>query len=167
MKIKNVEKDEGKITISLESKTSKVFLKFVIDIGIINTMDNKIISAVTLLEGTGVSILDAARLICNILDALPKASSYSPVRFCSKVVETGKRYIRSTEMNFSDGFEIYLKSKLYLRPDSLRDIRYLKQRLSRSNPELAGRNFSDISRSECEEWPSRFSRSSMTASLIS
>lgn len=152
MKIKNVEKDEGKITISLESKTSKVFLKFVIDISIINTMDNKIISAVTLLEGTGVSILDAARLICNILDALPKASSYSPVRFCSKVVETGKRYIRSTEMNFLDGFEIYLKSKLYLRPDSLRDIRYLKQRLSRSNPELAGRNFSDISRSECEEW---------------
>lgn len=120
--------------------------------GIINTMDNEITSAKELLRGTGISLLDAARFVRNILDSKPAGSREPDILFCSKVVETGKRYIRSTEMNFSDGFEIYLKSKLYLRPDSLRDIRYLKQRLSRSNPELAGRNFSDISRSECEEW---------------
>ena len=84
MKIKNVEKDEGKITISLESKTSKVFLKFVIDIGIINTMDNEIISARTLLRGMDISLLDAARLVRNILDALPKNSSIAPIEFWQK-----------------------------------------------------------------------------------
>ena len=127
-------------------------MKFAVDMGIINTMDNEILSAVTLLEGRGVSVLDAARLICNILDALPEGSSLSPLRFCSKVVETGRRHVRSAEMKFSDGFEIYLESKAHLRPDSLRDIRYLGKRLIKFNPELAKRNFSEISRSDCEEW---------------
>ena len=38
------------LLIACKSNTSKVFLKFGVDMGIINTMDNEILSAVTLLE---------------------------------------------------------------------------------------------------------------------
>ena len=120
--------------------------------GIINTMDNEITSAKELLRGTGISLLDAARFVRNILDSKPAGSKEPDILFCSKVVETGRRHVRSAEMKFSDGFEIYLKSKAHLRPDSLRDIRYLGKRLIKFNPEIAKRNFSEISRSDCEEW---------------
>ena len=127
-------------------------MKFAVDMGIINTMDNEITSAKELLRGTGISLLDAARFVRNILDSKPAGSREPDILFCSKVVETGRRHVRSAEMKFSDGFEIYLKSKAHLRPDSLRDIRYLGKRLIKFKPELAKRNFSEISRSDCEEW---------------
>ena len=120
--------------------------------GILNTMDKEIISAKTLLKGTGISLLDAARLVRNILDALPKNSSIAPIQFCAKVIEVGKRNIRSKEMRFSEGFSLYLQTKRDLRPDSLQDIRYLGKRLIKSNPELSKCNFSEFSVSECEEW---------------
>jgi len=93
--------------------------------GILNTMDNEIISARALLRGSDISLLDAARLVRNILDALPKNSSIVPIHFCSKVIEVGKHNIRSKEIRFSEGFSLYLQTKENLRPDSLQDIRYL------------------------------------------
>ena len=123
--------------------------------GILNTMDKEIISAKTLLKGTGISLLDAARLVRNILDALPKNSSIALIQFCAKVIEVGKRNIRSKEMRFSEGFSLYLQTKGNLRPDSLQDIRYLGKRLIKSNPELSKCNFSEFSVSECEKWLSQ------------
>ena len=61
------------------SKDSKLFWIFLFDTGILNTMTNEIVSANTLLERKGISILDAARLICNALDCLPKNSTLSPI----------------------------------------------------------------------------------------
>ena len=55
-------------------------------------------------------------------------------------------------MTLSDGFALYLKSKQHLRPDSIRDIRCIGNRLLRTSPELGKRNFSELSVSECEEW---------------
>ena len=104
------------------------------------------------MRGTGISLLDAARLVRNILDALPKNSSIAPIQFCAKVIEVAKRNIRSKEMRFSEGFFLYLQTKGNLRPDSLQDIRYLGKRLIKSNPELSKCNFSELSVSECEEW---------------
>ena len=128
-------------------------------------MDNEIISAKTLLKGTGISLLDAARLVRNILDALPNNSNTSPIQFCVKVIEVGKRNIRSKEMRFSEGFALYLQTKGDLRPDSIKDIRYLGKRLIKSNPELSKCNFSEFSVSECEKWlshtfstPSQFNK---------
>ena len=80
--------------------------------GILNTMDKEIISAKTLLKGMGISLLDAARLVRNILDSLPKNSSIAPIQFCAKVIEVGKRNIRSKEMRFSEGFFLYLQTNL-------------------------------------------------------
>ena len=115
-------------------------------------MTNEIISATTLLEGRGISILDAARLICNALDAFPKGSTLTPVQFCSKIIEAGKRQVHIVEMSVSEGFAVYLESKRHLRKDSFNDIRYLGKRLLKAKPELGKRNFSELSVAECEEW---------------
>lgn len=115
-------------------------------------MTNELISANTLLEDKGISVLDAARLICNVLDYLPKNSTLTPIQFCSKIIETGKQHIHISEMSVSEGFALYLEYKRHLRKDSFNDIRYLGNRLLRTNPEFGGRNFSELSVSECEEW---------------
>lgn len=118
-------------------------------------MENEIFYAKGLLENSGITLLDAARIAKNILDAFPKGSSISPIQFCSKIVETGKQHIRSVEMPLAAGFALYLEAKRDLRPDSIRDIRYLGNRLIKSNPKLAERNFSEFSAADCEEWLSK------------
>lgn len=115
-------------------------------------MTNEFISAKTLLESKGISLLYAARLICNALDYMPRNSTLTPIQFCSKIIEAGQRHVRIAEMSLAEGFALYLKSKQHLRKDSFNDIRYLGNRLSRAKPELVERNFSELSASECEEW---------------
>ena len=115
-------------------------------------MDKKYFLAKKLLIGCRLSIVDATRLIKNILDAKTSNSPLTDIQFVAKVIEVGLRNIRNTEKSFEDGFKIYLESKQHLRPDSIRDIRCIGNRLIRTSPELARRNFSELSVSECEEW---------------
>lgn len=115
-------------------------------------MNTDYISAKRILTGTDVSVLDAARIAKNILDAKPKNFVLTDLQFCAKVIEVGLQHIRTKEMTFADGFALYLKSKQHLRPDSVRDIRCIGNRLLRTKPELGKRNFSELSVSECEEW---------------
>ena len=115
-------------------------------------MNTDYISAKRILTGTDVSVLDAARIAKNILDAKPKNFVLTDLQFCAKVIEVGLRHMRTKEMPLADGFALYLKSKQHLRPDSVRDIRCIGNRLLRTNPELGKRNFSELSVSECEEW---------------
>ena len=119
---------------------------------ILNTMNTDYISAKRILTGTDVSVLDAVRIAKNILDAKPKNFAITDLQFCAKVIEVGLRHMRTKEMPLIDGFALYLKSKQHLRPDSIRDIRCIGNRLLRTNPELGKRNFSELSVSECEEW---------------
>lgn len=114
-------------------------------------MTNEILSAQALLGGTGISILDAARLVKNILDTFPQGSNIAPIQYCSKIIETGKRHVRSKEMQLAEGFSLYLQAKRHLRPDSIRDIRYIGNRLIKSNTNLAKRNFSDFRLHDCEK----------------
>ncbi len=120
--------------------------------GIINTMTNEITSVKTLLKRKGVSLLDAARLICNALDCLPENSALTPIHFCSKIIEEGQRHILASEMPASKGFALYLENKRHLRKDSFNDIRYLGNQLLKAKPEFGERNFSELIVSECEEW---------------
>lgn len=115
-------------------------------------MTNEFISANTLLEGRGITILDAVRLACNMLDSLTKNSMLTPLQFCSKIIETGKRHIRTAEMSIAEGFALYLETKRHLRPESFSDIRYLGNRLLKANPEIGKRNFSELTLVECEAW---------------
>ena len=123
-------------------------------------------TAQKLLTGNNITLIDAARLIKNILDFMPKGSNLTDVQFCTKIIETGKAHFRTNEMSFTKGFNLYYETKKdILRLDSLRDIRYLANRLMRSNPQLANHNFSELSRSNCEDWlnktfltPSQFNK---------
>lgn len=119
---------------------------------ILNTMDTILHSAQEVLGKAKVSVLDSARFVRNILDAKPSDSKLTDAQFVLKVIETGLRNIRAKEMSLADGFALYLKSKQHLRPDSIRDIRCIGNRLLRTNPELGKRNFSELSVAECEEW---------------
>ena len=118
-------------------------------------MNTEYISAKKILSKTGISVLDAARIAKNILDAKPNNFNLTVLQFCAKVVAMGLQHIRTKEMTFADGFALYLKSKQHLRPDSVRDIRCIGNRLIRTSPELARRNFSELSVSECEKWLSQ------------
>ena len=109
-------------------------------------------SAKEVLGGAGISVLDSARYIRNILDSKPAGGKLTDAQFVLKVIEVGLRNIRTKEMSLADGFAIYLKSKQHLRPDSIRDIRYLGNRLLKAKSEFGKRNFSELSVSECEEW---------------
>ena len=115
-------------------------------------MNTDYISAKRILTGTDVSVLDAARIAKNILDAKPNNLALTDLQFCAKVIEVGLRHIRAKEMSLAEGFALYLKSKQHLRPDSIRDIRCIGNRLLRTKSELGKRNFSELSVAECEEW---------------
>ena len=115
-------------------------------------MDTILNSAQEVLGKAKVSVLDSARFVRNILDAKPSDSKLTDAQFALKVIEAGLRNIRAKEMSFAEGFALYFKSKQHLRPDSIRDIRCIGNRLLRTKPELAKRNFSELSVSECEEW---------------
>ena len=115
-------------------------------------MNTTLNSAREVLGGAGISVLDSARYIRNILDAKPAGGKLTDAQFVLKVIEVGLRHIRTNEMSLADGFALYLKSKQHLRPDSIRDIRCIGNRLLRTKPELGNRNFSELSVSECEEW---------------
>ena len=63
-------------------------------------MTDEIISAQILLGKSGITLLDAARLVRNILDSLPHGACITPIQFCTKVIDIGKRNIRSKEETF-------------------------------------------------------------------
>lgn len=115
-------------------------------------MDTILNSAKKVLGRATLSTLDSARFVRNILDAKPKDSKLTDAQFVLKVIDVGLRHMRTKEMTLADGFALYLKSKQHLRPDSVRDIRCIGNRLLRTNPELGKRNFSELSVAECEEW---------------
>ena len=128
-------------------------------------MDKNTQSALTLLNERGLTLLDAARLIRNVLDSFSKESGLTPVQFCTKVISTGLRHIRNDEMPIKDGFLLYLEAKHDLRPDSLRDICYLGNRLLNSNSELGDMYFSELKPALCEQYlsatfktPSQFNK---------
>ena len=128
-------------------------------------MDEHTKSATTLLYARGVTLLDAARLIRNALDSFSKESGLTPVQFCAKVISTGLRHIRNDEMSIKDGFMLYLETKKNLRPESLRDIRYLGSRLIKSNPKFGEPYFSELNPALCEQYlsstfktPSQFNK---------
>ncbi len=127
-------------------------------------MKNKIKASITILKNSNISILDAARLIKNITD-FNNSTSISNLQFCAKIIETGLRHYRTKEMSITEGLKIYISQKTHLRPESYRDIRYLSKRLIKRVPEIANRNFSELSRSTCEHYlsiafqtPSQFNK---------
>ena len=111
-------------------------------------MDTIVNSAQEVLGSATVSVVDSARFVRNILDAKPSDSKLTDAQFVLKVIDVGLRHIRTNEMSIFDGFALYLKNKQHLRPDSIRDIRCIGNRLLRTSPEFGKRNFSELSVAE-------------------
>ena len=68
-------------------------------------------------------------------------------------------------MSIKDGFMLYLETKKNLRPESLRDIRYLGSRLIKSNSKFGETYFSELKPALCEQYlssafktPSQFNK---------
>ena len=114
-------------------------------------MTNELL-ATALLSNTGITFLDAARLIKNILDFKPEKTKLSNMQFCSKVSNYGIKHFHIKDMSIREGFCKYLTTKTQLRHDSLRDINYLGNRLLRSRSNFAEMNFYELSISDCEQW---------------
>lgn len=111
------------------------------------------------------SLVDAARIVKNILDFMPSCARFTPVQFCSKIADLGCKHFRLVEIQVKDAFPLYVKSKAHLRKDSLNDIKYLGRKLIKLSPKFASFNFSELTNADCEEWlslafttPSQFNK---------
>lgn len=82
-----------------------------------------------LLDGTGISLLDAARLIKNAIDF--NSTSRENLKYCRDVIECGRSHLGAVEkyVTLFDAFWRYAEAKKHLRKDSFRDIKYLGKRI--------------------------------------
>lgn len=131
-------------------------------------MQNEILLSKKLLEGTGISIIDASRLIRNILDSKEAMPDFiSDTLYCQKVINLGiksyKDYTRSQKL--FEAFNIYLKTKSSLNKDTLKDIKYIASRLFRICPEMKNATFTNLTSMKCQKWiescfstPSQFNK---------
>ena len=131
-------------------------------------MHTELISANKLLEGFNISILDAARLIRNILDLTnEELEILNDVRYCKNIIDLGIKSYQTQNRNKTliKGFEKYLRSKSKLERDSFKDIRYLGNRLFRIRPDMKYIRFSNLNSNRCLDWlestfstPSQFNK---------
>lgn len=93
-------------------------------------MQNEIKAAESLLKSSGVSVLDTARLIRNALD-YAENDGKDNLQYCREVIECGTRHVGRTsrKMTIVAAFGEYLETKKSLRKESLRDIKYLGNRI--------------------------------------
>ena len=133
-------------------------------------MQTQIISSNKLLEGTNLSILDATRLVRNLLDFKAEDSKLTDIQHCQKIIELGIKAYREQAIGKTliKGFEQYLASKSDLSKDALKDIKYIGNRLFRICPEMKLVKFSNITSHRCEKWlektfdtPSQFNKGRM------
>lgn len=91
-------------------------------------MQNDYETALKILEPTGISLVDAARLVRNALDY--NTSDQDSLTFCREIIEIGQQHMGgNSKITLQAAYEAYLEYKQYLRPDSLRDIRYLGRKI--------------------------------------
>ena len=130
-------------------------------------MQTQIISSNKLLEGTNLSILDATRLVRNLLDFKADDSKLTDIQHCQKIIELGIKAYRELAIGKTliKGFEQYLASKSDLSKDALKDIKYIGNRLFRICPEMKLVKFSNLTSNRCLEWleksfdtPSQFNK---------
>ena len=113
-------------------------------------MQNEIKAAESLLKGSGISVLDAARLIRNALDYAGNGYKDN-LQYCREVIECGMRHIGkiSRKMTINTAFSEYLEAKKSLRKESLRDIKYIGNRILKHFDK--SRLISEISTVECSK----------------
>lgn len=115
-------------------------------------MNNTLSLAEHLLHGVDVSLVDAARLVRQILDLKPEGSPLTDLVYCSSLIQAGLKHRHVQPKCVQEGFALYLEAKQHLRSDSYRDVRYLGSRLMGARPDFAKTCFSTLSLEDCEQW---------------
>lgn len=99
--------------------------------------NNSILAASEILRGTGISIVDAARVVRNILDTKESNIELNDISYLSKFVSFGDLHFQSVKsVLLRECLDEYLSFKSYLKPDSKRDIKKVFGRLIRNHSEF-------------------------------
>lgn len=114
-----------------------------------NTNKLKYVGA-ALLEGESVTLIQAARLVLEIKEAL--GDEICTITRCREVVSLGLNAIKNKHQTVSFGTAAVecLRSKSHRRPRTLTDIRSIIHKLKKSNPELEHTSLRNLSVEECQ-----------------
>lgn len=114
-----------------------------------NTNKLKYVGA-ALLEGESVTLIQAARLVLEIKEAL--GDEICTITRCREVVSLGLNAIKNKHHTVSFGTAAVecLRSKSHRRPRTLTDIRSIIHKLKKSNPELEHTPLRNLSVEECQ-----------------
>ncbi len=110
-----------------------------------------------LLQGTGVSVLDAARLVTEMLElqaaALPQPGAGNPIALCHRLIHLGASSLRSENetVSFATAAEESLLSRADRRSRTLAEIRQCCRRILRRHPDWAERPMRHITAADCRE----------------
>ena len=126
-------------------------------------------TADTILHGTGIGILDAVIIIRDIINNKDKSLSLNNYSYCKKIIELGENHFTTApQKTLFEVFLEYLEDKKHLKPDSLKDIKKLGNRIFRTNANLRNRLISTLKHSELESilertfcTPSQFNKARM------
>ena len=117
-------------------------------------MQIDLITANQILSKTGISVVDAALLVRNMLDGKSRKSTKNKnLKYCRTIIDCGTRHYReeNRECTLRKAFTPYLQSKTHLSKNSFHDIKYVLGRILRNSPTVAGKNFSEFTTNNCEE----------------
>ncbi|WP_300776715.1 hypothetical protein, partial [uncultured Akkermansia sp.] len=114
-----------------------------------NTNKLKYVGA-ALLEGESVTLIQAARLVLEIKEAL--GDEICTITRCREVVSLGLNAIKNKRQTVSFGTAAVecLRSKSHRRPRTLTDIRSIIHKLKKSNPELEQTSLRSLNVEECQ-----------------
>ncbi len=103
----------------------------------------------TLLAGENITLVQAARLILEIKEAL--GEDYCSITRCREVLSLGVKAMRSKNQTVSFGMAAgeCLRSKSHRRPRTLTDIKTIIQRLEKTNPGLKDTPLRELSAADC------------------
>ena len=108
-------------------------------------------TAGTILRGTGIGILDTVTIIRDIINNKDKSLSLNNYSYSKKIIELGKNHFTTApQKTLFEVFLEYLEDKKHLKPDSLKDIKKLGNRIFRTNTNLKDRLISTLKHSELE-----------------
>ncbi len=110
-----------------------------------------------LLRGSGVSAMDTARLVAEMLDLLGSAPlrqpDANPIALCHRLIHLGAAALRSENetVSFATALEESLLSRAERRSRTLAEVRQYSRRLLRFHPEWAERPVRHITADDCRE----------------
>lgn len=120
-------------------------------------MQPDITTAHKLLENSGISLIDAARMILNILDYAPDCESPAKRKqFCRKIIENAIGQCQKPPQNklFKSALSEYLKSKSHLRKKSVSDIKSLGMYIIKKT-DISNMPMSLLNTQKCEKYLER------------